>query len=82
MPSTRVVVLAAAALGLAALTAVVAVVLTRDAAEPVQGDVIAHSCKEQGNRWYAVCSIRSDGTEQRLVTGRSSNRLHAEPGRG
>ena len=72
MPSTRVVVLVAAALGLAALTAAVAVVLARDAAEPVAGDVIAYSCKEQNNRWYAICSMGSDGTEQQRLT---SNRL-------
>ena len=68
MPSTRVVVFVAAALGLAALAASAAVVLTRNAAEPVAGDVIAYSCKEQGNRWYAICSIETDGTEQLSLT--------------
>ena len=94
MQSTRVVVLVAAAVGLAALTAAAAVVLARDAAEPVTGNVIAYSCKEQNNRWYAICSMgamhrsaASDlgqaGDERPcLVTGRPSNRLHAEPGQG
>lgn len=68
MPSTRVVVLVAAALGLVALTAAAAVVLARDGAEPVEGDVIAYSCREQHNRWYAICSMQSDGTEQQRLT--------------
>ncbi len=68
MPSSRVVVLVGVALGLAALMAAAVVVLARDAAEPVAGDVIAYSCKEQNNRWYAICSMRSDGTEQRRLT--------------
>ena len=68
MPSARVAVLVGVALGLAALTAAAVVVLARDTAEPVAGDVIAYSCKEQNNRWYAICSMRSDGTEQRRLT--------------
>ena len=68
MPSNRAVVLLAAALAVAALTTLVAVVLARDSAEPIAGDVIAYSCKEQNNRWYAICSMGSDGTEQQRLT--------------
>jgi len=35
-----------------------------------EGDLIAFSCKEQGNPWYAVCLMRSDGSERRILTER------------
>jgi Tol biopolymer transport system component len=34
------------------------------------GDLIAYSCKERKNVWYAVCVMNTDGTgKQRLTTG-------------
>jgi Tol biopolymer transport system component len=32
------------------------------------GDVIAYSCKERKNVWYAVCLMNTDGTEKRRLT--------------
>jgi Tol biopolymer transport system component len=36
----------------------------------VAGDLIAYSCKESKNPWYAICVMRSDGTESRRLTSR------------
>jgi Tol biopolymer transport system component len=32
------------------------------------GDLIAYSCEEPGNRWYAICVVRSDGSGHRQLT--------------
>ena len=50
------------------LAALVAYVVSRDSSAPVTGDHIAYSCPEQHNRWYAVCTIRTDGTGAKRVT--------------
>jgi Tol biopolymer transport system component len=42
--------------------------LTRDSSSPARGELIAYSCKEPKNRWWAICTIRSDGTENRRLT--------------
>jgi Tol biopolymer transport system component len=42
--------------------------VARDDAEPVSGDVIAYSCKEPDNLWFAVCATGLDGTEARRLT--------------
>src|SRR6476659_8840531 len=34
------------------------------------GDFIAYSCKERKNVWYAVCVMKSDGSEKRRLTER------------
>jgi len=55
----------------AALVITVAVggfLLTRDSSSPARGELIAYSCKEPKNRWWAICTIRSDGTENRRLT--------------
>jgi TolB protein len=40
-----------------------------DDVPPARGDLIAFSCREPNNRWYAICVVRSDGTaRQRLTT--------------
>lgn len=57
-----------AAVALIAAGAVLVATLTRDAPPPFTGDVIAYSCKEKKNPWYAVCLIRADGSEARRVT--------------
>jgi Tol biopolymer transport system component len=32
------------------------------------GDLIAYSCKEQNNAWYAICVVRADGTDAKRLT--------------
>ena len=34
------------------------------------GEVVAYSCKERKNVWYAVCVMKSDGSENRRLTER------------
>jgi TolB protein len=63
------------ALALVALGCVVAAIvggflLSRDDTAPVHGDLIAYGCNEKGNPWYAICLIRSDGTDQERITRR------------
>src|SRR6187551_2993992 len=50
------------------LVAVGGFLLTRDSPQPARGDLIAYSCKEPNNVWYAICVIRTDGTESRRLT--------------
>ena len=69
MPSHRAilaVVAAAVALGVAALAVVVLV--RDDDAIQANGDLIAFSCKEPKNTWYAICIANSDGTDRRRIT--------------
>jgi Tol biopolymer transport system component len=49
--------------------AVLALVLVGGAERaPVNGDVIAFSCGEKANRWSAICTARSDGSDRKRVT--------------
>jgi TolB protein len=68
MPSTRTAV-AAVAIGVVVGVAAALgfVLLTRDDAPP-RGDLIAYSCKERKNLWYAICVMNADGTERRRLT--------------
>jgi TolB protein len=53
----------------AVVACVTAVLLVRgDDGEAVAGDLIAFSCKERGNAWYAICIAQSDGSDRRVVT--------------
>jgi Tol biopolymer transport system component len=52
------------------LVAVGGFLLARDSSSPARGDLIVYSCKEPKNRWFAICTIRSDGTENRRLTSR------------
>jgi Tol biopolymer transport system component len=72
MPSNRTLVLAAAGLGVVAAAVVAAVVLVHDDPPTATGDLIAYSCKEPKNPWYAVCTVRSDGTGAERMTHRLS----------
>lgn len=45
-------------------------VLSRDHPNPARGDLIAYNCIEQHNSWFAICVIKSDGTDQRRLTTR------------
>ena len=56
------------AVAVAAAAVVTLLLLVRDNAQPAKGDLIAYSCKEPKNRWWAICTIRSDGTETRRLT--------------
>ena len=47
-------IIAASVVALVAI-GVSAFVLTRDDALPAEGDLIAFSCKEPKNTWYAIC---------------------------
>ena len=61
------------AVGVGALVvagAIVGFLIVRDERAPARGDVIAYSCKEPGNDWYAICVMKSDGTEKRRLTSR------------
>jgi dipeptidyl aminopeptidase/acylaminoacyl peptidase len=57
-----------AVVALIAVGVVAAAVLTRDDPPAVTGDLIAYSCKEKRNTWFAICVIRVDGTESRRLT--------------
>ena len=70
MPSKRTLGLAVAAIGTVAAVAVAGVLLLRDDAAAATGDLIAYSCTEPKNPWYAVCIVRSDGTAVERVTRR------------
>jgi TolB protein len=61
---TAIPIAAIAAVAMAALV----ILLTRGGGEPVEGDLIAYSCKEPKNAWYAICAMKSDGSEARRLT--------------
>jgi Tol biopolymer transport system component len=42
--------------------------LASDSSSPARGELIAYSCKEPKSPWYAIFTIRSDGTENRRLT--------------
>ena len=69
MPANRTIGLAAGAVA-GVVLATVAVVLSRDEEPAARGDLIAHSCREQKNPWYAICTMRSDGTERERLTSK------------
>ena len=61
---------AGAALAAIAISVSVYVVLSDDSVPPGTGDFIAYGCKERKNVWYAVCVMKSDGSERARVTDR------------
>jgi TolB protein len=65
---SRTFVLMLAAVALIAVGVAAAAVLTRDDPPAVTGDLIAYSCKEKRNPWFAICLIRADGMESRRLT--------------
>lgn len=70
MPSHRTL-FATLAAGAAALLVVGGALfaLTRDeTTPPAAGDLIAYSCKEQHNPWWAICTVRRDGSHKRRLT--------------
>jgi Tol biopolymer transport system component len=46
------------------------VVLSEDTLPAGTGDFIAYSCKEHKNVWYAVCVMKSDGSDKQRLTER------------
>lgn len=70
MPPKRIAVGIGAAVVAAGAVAVAAFVLARDEETPPSGDLIAYSCREPKNVWYAVCVIRQDGTDRKRLTTR------------
>jgi Tol biopolymer transport system component len=70
MPSHRVVVAVAAATFVLVIVVGAFTALTRDGAIPAHGDLIAFSCKEQHNPWWAICTVRRDGANQLRLTSK------------
>ncbi|HEX5027398.1 MAG TPA: hypothetical protein VFV56_01155 [Gaiellaceae bacterium] len=59
---------AVAAVLVVVVSAVGGYLVVGDSPSPARGELIAYSCKEPNNVWYAICVIRSDGTERRQLT--------------
>jgi Tol biopolymer transport system component len=59
-----------AGIAAAALALVVVLLVVNRGRPPGRGDVIAFSCREPKNVWFAVCSSKVDGTERRRLTSR------------
>ena len=70
MPSKRVAIGIGSAVIAVVVVAAGAIAFTRDSGQPARGDLIAYSCKEPHNVWYAICVIHKDGTERRRLTSR------------
>lgn len=65
------VVIGVAGLAATALALLVFVLTSGDRGPPAgRGDVIAYGCKEPNNAWYAICLVRSDGTDVHRLTRR------------
>jgi len=60
------------ALGAAVIVALaataVAFLLFENEGPPARGELVAYSCKEPQNPWYAICTVRADGTGRRQLT--------------
>jgi len=61
---------AATAVAAAALGAGAYVLVSHDSIPAGKGNVIAYSCKEQKNVWYAVCVMSIDGSDKRRLTNK------------
>lgn len=68
MPSRTIIAITAASVMALIAIGVAVLVLTRDDAIPADGSLVAYSCKEPHNVWYAICVIHEDGTEARRLT--------------
>ena len=67
--SRRALIVVSAGAGLALAIGVgVALRPTDDAPAAGTGDLIAYSCREPKNPWYAVCVARADGTDSKQLT--------------
>jgi Tol biopolymer transport system component len=55
----------------AALVGVALFALNReDTTPPATGDLIAYSCTEQHNPWWAICTVSRDGADERRLTSK------------
>ena len=68
VPRRPVIAITVAAALVVVLIAAGGFLLTRDSSSPGRGELIAYSCKEPKNPWWAICTIRTDGTETRRLT--------------
>jgi Tol biopolymer transport system component len=69
MSSTRVVAIVVGIAVLVGAAAGVGFLLARDGEAVARGDLIAYTCKEPPrNAWYAICTMKIDGSEKRRVT--------------
>ena len=68
MPSHRTILAVVAAVVALVVAALAVVVLARDDdTTQANGHLIAYSCKEPKNTWYAICIANSDGTDRRRM---------------
>jgi TolB protein len=73
MSSTRVVAIVVGIVVLVGAAAGVGILLARDGDAAARGDLIVYSCKEPPrNAWYAICTMKIDGSEKRRLTSRVS----------
>ena len=71
LPTRRIVTAIAVGMGALLVAAgIVVVLVARDDEHAARGDLIAYSCKEPKNDWYAICVMNADGSEKRRVTSR------------
>lgn len=68
MSRHSVVMVVAAVLLALVLVGASALLRSRDSDAASAGDLIAYSCKEQNNAWYAICVVRTDGTGAKRLT--------------
>ena len=70
MPRRTIIAIAAGSVAALIAIGVAVFVIARDDTLAADGDLIAYSCKEPKNVWYAICVIHQDGTESRRLTSR------------
>jgi Tol biopolymer transport system component len=68
MPSARALVLTLVAVAVGVAVGIGVLALNRSDPERARGDLIAYSCKEPKNPWYAVCVVGADGSDARRLT--------------
>jgi Tol biopolymer transport system component len=59
-----------AGIAAAALALAVVLLVADRGPSPGEGDVIAFSCREPNNLWFAVCASKVDGSQRRRLTSR------------
>ena len=72
MPSHRtlIAIVAAGAAALVGVGAALFALTHDDTTPPATGELIAYSCKEQHNPWWAICTVRRDGADKRRLTSK------------
>ena len=72
MPSHRtlIAIVVAGAAALAGVGVAIFALTRDDATPPATGELIAYSCKEQHNPWWAICTVRRDGANKRRLTSK------------